>query len=124
MGNKHFRLPLLIFGLIILGITLLVMVRQTFNREVPPVETVEQVSTNAPFKLTSPVFDANGPIPDKYTCKGENISPPLSIHNPPSNTKDFVLIMHDADSPERPTTQWLVWNVPINTPLIKRVNSR
>ncbi len=31
------------------------------------------------MKLTSTAFENNGKIPAKYTCDGQNISPPLAI---------------------------------------------
>ena len=117
--HKHARPPLLLIGLIILVIALAVMVRQTFNRQVPSVETATQVQTNAPFKLSSPVFDADGTIPAKYTCNGENVNPPFTIQNPPGNAKDFVLIMHDPDATTGDRVHWLVWNIAIETTLVR-----
>ncbi len=117
--HKHAKPPLLIIGLIILVIALVIMVRQTFNRQVPSVETATQVQSDAPFKLLSPVFDADGAIPIKYTCNGKNVNPPLSIQNPPSNAKDFVLIMYDPDSTGGDRVHWLVWNIATETTLIR-----
>ena len=118
MHIRHTRPPLLIIGLIILGITLVIMIRQTFNRQVPPVESVTQVLPNAPFKLSSPLFDADGSIPVKFTCFGENINPPLAIQNPPGNTKSFALVMHDPDASDGDRVHWLVWNIAPDTSLI------
>ncbi|MFQ5541112.1 MAG: YbhB/YbcL family Raf kinase inhibitor-like protein [Candidatus Paceibacteria bacterium] len=50
--------------------------------------------------LTSSAFADGGAIPTRYTCDGENISPPLSISNVPEGTKTLVLVMDDPDIPQ------------------------
>ena len=68
---------------------------------------------NAPsLKITSDAFSANGNIPKKYTCEGEQVSPPLSISGIPSATKSLALIVHDPDAPLKGGfTHWVVWNI-------------
>lgn len=66
------------------------------------------------MQLTSPVFKNNGFIPSKYTCDGENISPPLSVAGIPSKTKSLALIVDDPDSPSGTWTHWLIWNINAN----------
>ena len=65
------------------------------------------------MKLTSPVFEHEGLIPSKYTCDGENISPPLSIEDVPEGAKSLVLLMDDPDVPKtiRPDGMWDHWVV-------------
>ncbi len=75
------------------------------------------------MKLTSPAFAHHGKIPTKYTCDGENISPPLKIENAPVNTKSLVLLMDDPDIPDfvkqKYTIQvwehWIIFNIPPGT---------
>lgn len=64
-----------------------------------------------PFELTS-AFVNEGPIPRKYTCDGEDISPPLQWSNAPADTRSFVLIADDPDAPISPWTHWLLYNLP------------
>lgn len=52
------------------------------------------------MKLRSPAFENYGKIPKRYTCEGENISPPLEIIDAPKNAKSFALVMYDPDIPE------------------------
>lgn len=118
MEIKHIRPPLLVFGLVVLAATILVMVKQTFRREVPSVESVVQVVDGAQFALTSPAFDSQGLIPAVYTCSGANINPPLTIENPPGNAKEFVIIMHDPDASNGDWVHWIVWNIPVDTTAI------
>lgn len=61
-----------------------------------------------------------GAIPSKYTCDGENISPPLIIKSPLEGVGSFALIMEDPDVPKniRPDglwVHWVVWNIPKDT---------
>lgn len=61
--------------------------------------------------ISSPAFRENTRIPSKYTCDGENISPPLSIGSVPEGTKSLVLINDDPDAPVGLWVHWLLWNV-------------
>lgn len=64
------------------------------------------------MKLTSPAFEHNGNIPSKYTCDGENISPPLEWSEIPENTKSFVLIVDDPDAVGGKTfDHWINFNI-------------
>src|SRR5947208_369342 len=63
------------------------------------------------MKLTSPAFAHNTPIPIRYTCEGEEISPPLVIAKVPGNAQSLALIMHDPDAVHGDWTHWLVWNI-------------
>jgi len=47
------------------------------------------------MKLGSPMFEQEGKIPSKYTCDGENISPPLTISDVPTEAKTLALIMDE-----------------------------
>jgi len=63
------------------------------------------------MKLTSPAFDEGGDIPAKYTCDGEDISPPLEIHAVPPEAVALALVMDDPDAPGSTFDHWLVWNI-------------
>lgn len=65
------------------------------------------------------VFESQHPIPTKYTCDGENVSPPLKFLNVPSQTKSLVLIVDDPDAPHGTFDHWIVWNIP---PHIQGIN--
>lgn len=68
--------------------------------------------TKQSFTLSSPAFANNQPIPAKYTCDGENISPQLKWENAPKGTKSFALIVDDPDAPEKVWVHWLLFNIP------------
>jgi hypothetical protein len=63
------------------------------------------------FTLSSPVFYEGAAIPEKYTCKGAGISPPLTIHAVPSAATSLALIVHDPDAPQGDFLHWTIWNI-------------
>ncbi|MDZ4256118.1 MAG: YbhB/YbcL family Raf kinase inhibitor-like protein [archaeon] len=75
------------------------------------------------MKLLSPAFAHGEKIPQKYTCDGENISPPLTITGVPGHARSLVLLMDDPDIPEsvRMTKKitswdhWVVIDIPTST---------
>lgn len=66
------------------------------------------------FCLISPAFSEGASIPVQYTCKGQNISPPLNIINVPKGAKSLALVLHDPDAVGSDFTHWVVWNIPAN----------
>lgn len=64
------------------------------------------------IQITSPAFDHGGMIPPKYTCDGDDISPPLEWDTLPQGTKSIVIIADDPDAPAKTWVHWLVWNLP------------
>ncbi len=63
------------------------------------------------MKITSSVFKHDGKIPSKYTCDGENISPPLQFVDVPTESKILALVMDDPDAPMGTFDHWVVWNL-------------
>lgn len=64
------------------------------------------------FELKSDAFSQNSPIPAKYTCQGEDTSPPLSWSGAPEGTKSFALISDDPDAPMGTWVHWLIYDIP------------
>ena len=69
--------------------------------------------------LKSTAFTEGGNIPSKYTCEGEDVSPPLEWNGVPGGTQSLVLIVDDPDAPDpkAPRMTWVHWvlyNIPPN----------
>ncbi len=65
------------------------------------------------MKITSSSFDPNCNMPEQYSYKDGNISPPLEFSEVPANAKSLALICHDPDAPmPGGFTHWVVWNIP------------
>lgn len=67
--------------------------------------------------LSSSAFHHNGEIPSRYTCDGQDISPPLAWSGMPAGTKSLVLIVDDPDAPDPAAPRmiwvhWLLYNLP------------
>ncbi len=73
-----------------------------------PVEVVQ-------MKVQSSAFQQGEAIPRRYTCDGEDLSPPLSFSDVPAATKSLAIIVDDPDAPGGVFDHWIAWNVPPGT---------
>jgi len=62
--------------------------------------------------LTSDAFEHEGAIPARYTCDGEDLSPPLSITGIPDGTASLALVVDDPDAPRGVWDHWVVSDIP------------
>jgi Raf kinase inhibitor-like YbhB/YbcL family protein len=72
------------------------------------------------LRLVSAAFAEGAAIPRKYTCEGQDISPPLTWSGIPAEAKSLVLIIDDPDAPDpkAPKMTWVHWvlyNLPPST---------
>lgn len=67
------------------------------------------------MKIASSAFPNNGAIPRKYTCDGDDVSPPLEWSDTPDRTKTVALICDDPDAPKHDFVHWVLFNVPSDT---------
>lgn len=79
------------------------------KREHPDVSRVQDFASLA---ITSPAFDQSADIPERYTCEGENINPPLLIAHLPARAVSLALVMEDPDAISGCFLHWLAWNIP------------
>ena len=70
------------------------------------------------MKLTSPAFKAGEKIPQKFTCEGRDVNPPLVIEHIPEGTQSLALIVDDPDAPGG-WVHWILFNVSPKTTTIK-----
>lgn len=79
--------------------------------------TANAKEVNTTMQLTSPSFENQKPMDRKFTCDGQDVSPPLEWSDVPEGTKSFALIVDDPDAPDpaNPKMTWVHWilyNVP------------
>ncbi|MEK7556939.1 MAG: YbhB/YbcL family Raf kinase inhibitor-like protein [Patescibacteria group bacterium] len=67
------------------------------------------------MKLTSPAFENGEEIPAKYTCNGEDVSPPLTFSDISAEAKSLVLILDDPDAPAGVWDHWIIYDMPPDT---------
>jgi Raf kinase inhibitor-like YbhB/YbcL family protein len=80
---------------------------------------IADAGTAMALTLTSSAFKQGDNIPSKYTCEGDDVSPPLAIAGVPEGTKSLALLIDDPDAPDpkapkRVWVHWLVYNLPPN----------
>ena len=69
----------------------------------------------AALRLSSPAFQGGTPIPTRFTCDGQDVSPPLQWSGAPSETRSFALVCDDPDAPRGTWLHWLLYNLPGDT---------
>lgn len=68
--------------------------------------------------VTTTAFKSGDPIPPKYTCQGEDVSPPFEIRNAPEGTRSLALLVDDPDAPSRSFTHWTIFNLSPDTSVL------
>ena len=66
----------------------------------------------ARMPVRSPAFVEGGMIPVKYSCQGEDLSPPIEWDSVPGAAKSLALICDDPDAPVGTWVHWVIWNIP------------
>jgi Raf kinase inhibitor-like YbhB/YbcL family protein len=71
-----------------------------------------ETKRKANMQLTSTAFTSGAPIPAKYTCEGEDVSPPLKWSGVPAEAKSLALIADDPDAPAGTWVHWVLYDLP------------
>lgn len=64
------------------------------------------------LRLTSNAFGSGDTIPQRFTCEGANVSPPLSWSGAPEAARSFALVCSDPDAPGGTFYHWAVFDIP------------
>jgi Raf kinase inhibitor-like YbhB/YbcL family protein len=70
----------------------------------------EETDMTDALDVTSSAFDEGGAIPSRYTCDGDDVSPPIAWSGAPDGAAAFALIVDDPDA--RGWIHWLVADIP------------
>ena len=70
-----------------------------------------------PLSISSTAFANQDAIPRKYTCEGDNVSPPLQWTGVPDKTRSLAIIVEDPDAPDpakpqRVFVHWVLFDIP------------
>jgi Raf kinase inhibitor-like YbhB/YbcL family protein len=63
------------------------------------------------IRLTSPAFEQDGTIPERFTCDGEDTSPPLEWSGVSKEAAEFALLVEDPDAPGATFVHWLLLGI-------------
>lgn len=103
-------------GYLILGVIIFIAIQKNTP---PPTPEAALISANPTppmndqkFLIRSPAFQNEQRIPGKYTCDGDDISPPLAIENIPEKTASMVLLVEDPEATNGTWDHWLIFNIP------------
>ena len=64
--------------------------------------------------VKSSVFSEGAMIGAKYTCDGEDVSPPLSWSGAPEQSESFALICDDPYAPAGTWVHWVFYDIPVS----------
>ena len=94
----------------------LITILKQKNITIPPIQDK--------FRIKSPNFLYGEKIPKKYTPYGKDIHPSFYWFGFPKETKSFVIICEDPDTPSgKIFTHWAVKNIPVNIKKIEEGQS-
>ena len=67
------------------------------------------------MELTSAAFEPGGKVPSRYTCDGEDLSPPLAWRGVPAGAESLALIVDDPDAPGKVWVHRVLYGLPPGT---------
>lgn len=81
----------------------------------------QQATTQEPtmtITVSSTAFPDGADIPRRYTCDGENVSPPLSFAEVPPAARELALLVEDPDAPGGTFVHWVAWGIDPSAPMV------
>ena len=97
-------------GLLLLAAAAMALVLSACSTE--EVETPQTALVGVPsLEVTSPAFAEGAEIPERFTCDGEDASPPLRWSGGPDRTRSYALIVDDPDAPGGAFVHWVVYDI-------------
>jgi Raf kinase inhibitor-like YbhB/YbcL family protein len=72
----------------------------------------------AGFGISSSAFPAGDELPARYTCDGEDNSPPRAIAGVPDGARSLALVVDDPDAPRGTWDHWILYGISPGTSMI------
>jgi Raf kinase inhibitor-like YbhB/YbcL family protein len=88
-----------------------------------PARLERTVQVPASITVDSPDMTEGGPIPTRYTCDGQDVSPPLRWSGVPPDAAVLALVVDDPDAPRGTYTHWVVVDIDLAVTSIARGQS-
>jgi Raf kinase inhibitor-like YbhB/YbcL family protein len=73
--------------------------------------SASDAETSEELTLTSPAFAEGEPIPDGFTCDGQDQSLPFAWSGVPDAAVELALVMFDPDAGDDGFLHWTVWGI-------------
>ncbi len=107
------------FAVLVLVLAACSAAETTISTTIPPTTNERPSSTTGPpqppMDLTSPAFEEGDPIPAKFSCDGQDISPELQVISLPVGTVTLALIVDDPDAPVGTWDHWVEYDIEIES---------
>lgn len=71
------------------------------------------------MRVASPAFAHKRAIPERFSCLGENIPPPLRWEGTPKGTAELAVVVEDRDAPKGTFVHWIVVGIDPATTMIE-----
>ena len=72
------------------------------------------------MRLNSPDISPGDPIPARFSCEGDDISPQLDWSDVPDRAQEVALICEDPDAPGGTFIHWAIHGLPPGSPGLER----
>jgi len=76
------------------------------------VETMDGIDAPRAITVTSSAFGESEGVPTRFTCDGDDVSPPLAWSGVPDDAAALAVVVDDPDAPSGTFTHWVVLDLP------------
>jgi Raf kinase inhibitor-like YbhB/YbcL family protein len=100
-------------------VVLVVAIAGACGDDAPPgsgaAEELDARDLPAVLEVASPAFVDGAPIPERFTCDGDDLAPSLSWSAVPAGTGSLAIVVDDPDAPGGTFVHWIVTEIPAGT---------
>jgi Raf kinase inhibitor-like YbhB/YbcL family protein len=78
-------------------------------------DSASETELNMALVVTTPAFEDDHKIPERFSRDGGNLSPQLEWRGEPAETRSFAVVVEDPDAPKGTFRHWAAYNIPAGT---------